>query len=179
MSRKTHAEPKGSATEKKVGTTVATTTPDRGARFDPFAQMHLGDWFDRWPEIFARRWPESFQNMPFAESGFRLEQFVDEDGTIVVRGELPGLDADKDVTVTVDGDRLTIAGNREERTEKKGDGTYRSEFHYGSFERSLRMPAGARTDGIEATYTNGILEVRVPCDADEPAVTKIPIRAAD
>jgi HSP20 family protein len=182
MSRKTDTHKKAQTSETtdvETPRSGVTPVPDRPARFDPFAQMHLGEWFERWPEIFARRWPESFQGVPFGDAGFRMEQFVDTDGSTVVRGELPGLDADKDVTITVDGDRLTIAGKREERTEQRTDGTFRSEFHYGSFERALRLPAGARTDGITASYNNGILEVRVPCDADEPTVTKIPIGTSD
>jgi HSP20 family protein len=142
---------------------------------DPFGRLGLTDWFDRWPDLFARRWPESFHGLPFVEEGFRMEQFVEDDGTIVVRGELPGLDPDEDVTITLDDDRLTIAGSREERHEDKSNGGYRSEFRYGSFERSVRMPAGAKTDEVTATYVDGILEVRVPVDTETPEVTRIPI----
>ena len=142
---------------------------------DPFSRIGLSEWFDRWPDLFARRWPESFHGLPFAEEGFRMEHFVEDDGTIVVRGELPGLDPDEDVTITLDDDRLTIAGEREERHEDKDNGGYRSEFRYGSFERSVRLPAGAKTDEVTATYDNGILEVRVPVDTDAPEITTIPI----
>mgnify|MGYP003573866110 CR=1 FL=1 len=142
------------------------------SRLDPFA-----DWFDRWPEMFARRWPESFHAMTssFADRGFRMEQFVDEDGALVVRGELPGLDPEQDVTIVVEGDRLKISGTREERSEDSTDGTFRTEFDYGAFERSVALPTGARTDDITAGYTNGILEVRVPIDAERTEATKIPI----
>lgn len=152
----------------------------RPSRFDPFAPSHLADWFDRWPEVFSRRWPESFQAMtsPFAEQGFRMEQFVDDAGTLVVRGELPGLDPDEDVTIVVEGDRLKISGSREERSEETTDGTFRSEFHYGSFARSVPLPTGARTDDITADYTNGILEVRIPIDEKRAAVTTIPIASS-
>jgi HSP20 family protein len=179
MSRKLDTKKTPSTETAKVEAPAAGATPDRPARFDPFAQMHLGEWFERWPEIFARRWPESFQGVPFGEAGFRMEQFIDTDNSMVIRGELPGLDVDKDVTITLDGGRLVIAGKREERMEEKSDGSFRSEFHYGSFERSVRLPAGARANAIEASYNKGILEVRVPCDAEEPAVTKIPIGVSD
>ena len=142
---------------------------------DPFARIGLGEWFDRWPELFARRWPESFHGMPFIDEGFKMEQFVEDDGTIVVRGELPGLDPDEDVEITVDGDHLTIVGEREERHEDKKNGGYRSEFRYGTFQRSVRLPAGAKTDAVSAKYVDGILEVRVPVDTETPAVTTIPI----
>jgi HSP20 family protein len=131
--------------------------------------------------MVSRRWPESFQAMtsPFAEQGFRMEQFVDDDGALVIRGELPGLDPDEDVTIVVEGDHLKISGSREERSEETTDRSFRTEFHYGSFARSVALPSGARTDDITAAYTNGILEVRVPIDEESAAVTTIPIATAD
>lgn len=153
--------------------TVPATTPT--ILPDPFPRLGLSDWFDRWPDLFARRWPESFHGIPFVDEGFRMEQFVEDDGTIVVRGELPGLDPDEDVTITLDDDRLTIAGEREERREDKKNGGFRSEFRYGSFERTVRLPVGAKADQVEATYVDGILEVRIPVDTEVPEATKIPI----
>ncbi|MEL6894257.1 MAG: hypothetical protein AAFP84_21880, partial [Actinomycetota bacterium] len=79
---------------------------DRHSVFDPIGRLHLADWFERWPEIFARRWPDSFEGVPFVESAFRMEQYTD-DGTLVLRSELPGLDLDEDVKITVADDVLT------------------------------------------------------------------------
>ena len=166
MTKKT----KTSSTLETMPSTTATVLPD------PFARLGLSDWFDRWPDLFARRWPESFHGIPFVEESFRMEQFVEDDGTIVVRGELPGLDPDEDVTITIDDDRLTIAGEREERHEDKKNGGFRSEFRYGSFERSLVLPPTADPDEVEATYTDGILEVRVPMGEAETTTRKVAIR---
>lgn len=166
---------KMSKSMEPAATGQVLTGTREGSMFDPWPLMSLSDWFDRWPEMFARRWPESFRGTHFVEEGFRMEQFVEDDGTVVVRGELPGLDVDNDVTITVDDNELTIVGTREERTEDSANGAYRSEFHYGSFRRSVHLPPGAKTDDVEATYTDGILEVRVPVDADAPVVTKVPI----
>ena len=164
-------------TKKTTPVTTVETTPATTTTLlpDPFARMGLSDWFDRWPDVFARRWPEAFHGMPFVDEGFRMEQFVEDDGTIVVRGELPGLDPDQDVTITVDDDRLVIAGAREERNEDRQNGGYRSEFRYGSFERTVRLPSGAKADDITAAYIDGILEVRVPVDTETPKVTTVPI----
>ena len=135
----------------------------------------VAEWFDRWPEFFGRRWPE-FRDMPFIGEACLLEQFTDDDGTLVLRAELPGLRDDDDVDVTIDDGRLTISGTREECTEHKEKDTFRSEFRYGSFERTVRLPAGADTDAIVATYDEGILEVRVPVDEARPSATSIPIK---
>jgi HSP20 family protein len=93
---------------------------------------------------------------PFGGQVMRVEDYVD-DGQYVVRAELPGVDPEKDVDLTVENGVLTI---RAERREEKKEGG-RSEFRYGSFTRSVTLPPGADENDVTATYTNGILEVRV------------------
>lgn len=151
--------------------TTTPTTTEVPAKHEPT----LSDWFDRWPDLFARRWPESLQGIPFFDDKFRMEQYVEDDGTMVVRGELPGMDPDEDVTITAGDGRLTISAKRENHTEESKGGRFRSEFHYGSFERSVALPAGAQTDDVTATYTDGILEVRVPVETETDAVKKVPV----
>ncbi len=87
----------------------------------------------------------------------RVEDYVDE-GQHVVRAELPGIDPENDVDITVQDGILTITAER--REEKKEGG--RSEFRYGSFSRSVSLPAGADEEDVTATYRDGILEVRTP-----------------
>lgn len=152
--------------------TTQETTPTAGPN-----NLTWSEWFDHWPEMFARRWPESFRTMPFGMFGemFPLEQLTDEDGTMVVRAELPGIDPAEDVTVAIDGDHMTISGERRERSEHRDQHGYHSEFQYGSFSRTVRLPVGACTDDVAASYRDGILEVRVPVDADTPTTRHVPI----
>ncbi len=152
------------------------TTSSEVATTEMFGRPFLPEWFERWPDFLGRRWPEGFANIPFFGEGFRLEQFTDDDGTLVLRAELPGLDDDDDVDVSVDDGRLTISGTREHRSEHKEQDSFHSEFRYGSFERTIRLPAGAQVDEILATYDDGILEVRVPVDADSSSVKTVPIK---
>lgn len=100
----------------------------------------------------------------------RVEDFV-EDGRYVLRAEMAGLDPDNDVEVTVQGDVLTIRG---ERREEKKDRNHQ-EFHYGSFSRSVTLPAGADPDAVDASYTDGVLEVRVPMTAPEAGTRTVPV----
>jgi len=90
---------------------------------------------------------------------FRVEDYT-EDGTYVVRAELPGLDPDKDIDVTADSGVLTIRAERREEHEEP----HHSEFRYGSLTRSVTLPATADTKKITASYDNGILQVSVPLD---------------
>jgi HSP20 family protein len=88
---------------------------------------------------------------------FRVEDYTD-DGKYIIRAELPGVDPEQDVDVTVEAGVLTIRAER--REESKRD--RHSEFKYGSMTRSISLPDGTDADNITATYDKGILEVTVP-----------------
>ena len=125
-------------------------------------------WFDR-PFLDLPLWKDLM-----GESTLKVEEY-ERDGTMVVRAEMPGLDPEKDVEITVVDGRLHVQAERRSETttdDKKG---YRSEFHYGMFERTLRLPPGATEKDIKATYTDGILEVNIPIDTTELEAKKIPI----
>ena len=107
----------------------------------------------------------------------RLIPLEDEvqDGRYVLRAELPGIDPAKDVDITVSDGRLTIKAERTEKAESKG----RSEFSYGSFVRSVSLPAGANEDDITATYDQGILTVSVGVSETTTAEKHIAVKAAN
>lgn len=91
------------------------------------------------------------------------------DERYTVRAEIPGLDPEKDVQVTVADNMLTIRAERkvEEKTAN------RTEFRYGTLRRTVRLPDNADTTAITAVYDKGILEVTVPLSAEAPAVRQI------
>jgi HSP20 family protein len=131
------------------------------------------------PEWFRFEMPDLFRRMldfEFEPGWLRVEEFVD-DGTLVVRAELPDIDPDKDVELSVTEGVLHIRAQREEKTEKREKDLYRSEFRFGSFARNVVLPEGVKGDDITASYQDGILEVRAPLPAGEekPPVTKVPI----
>ena len=84
------------------------------------------------------------------------------DKDLVIRAELPGIDPEKDVEISLDQNVLTIRGERryEERQSGNGGGS-RFESGFGSFSRSILLPDGVDESAIHATYENGILEVVV------------------
>ncbi|MBT2595109.1 Hsp20/alpha crystallin family protein [Arthrobacter sp. ISL-72] len=108
-------------------------------------------------------------------SSMRVEQFMD-GNALVVRAEVPGLDPEKDVDVSVADGMLHIKTEREEKSEHKGKTGYRSEFRYGSFSRSVALPPGAREEDVTATYKDGVLEVRAPAPEQPPTTEKRKIR---
>ena len=80
----------------------------------------------------------------------------------VIRAELPGIDPEKDVELTVSGGFLHVLARRTEQSEHKDKKGFRSEFRYGEFGRDIDLPAGAKEADIKAKYRDGILEIRVP-----------------
>jgi HSP20 family protein len=97
-----------------------------------------------------------------AESGWlRVEEFRDGD-MFVVRAEMPGIDPEKDVEISVEEDMLHIQAEKEEKSEHKDKDGYRSEFRYGSFSRDLPVPHGTKAEDVKAEYHDGVLDIRVP-----------------
>jgi HSP20 family protein len=105
----------------------------------------------------------------------RVEEF-DEDGTRVVRAEMPGLDPDKDVEVSVADGLLTIRAERTEREETSKRHFHRKEIRYGGFSRTVALPEGVNEGDVSATYKDGILEVRIPVpETPKTEAKRIPI----
>lgn len=89
-----------------------------------------------------------------------IEMF-DRKDEIVVKAEVPGLDK-PDIQVSVDGDLLTVKGEKKRETETKKEDYYFSERTYGAFSRSLRLPVEVKADKVTANLNNGVLEVHLP-----------------
>jgi HSP20 family protein len=121
------------------------------------------------------RWPETLLGFPGYLDEFRLEELVSDD-ELVIRAELPGIDPDKDLHITVSDHMLRVSAERHERKEATEKGKYRSEFRYGTFERRVALPTRVSEHDVKATYEDGILEVRLPIDCKTTEATKIPVQ---
>ena len=105
---------------------------------------------------------------------FRVEEGA-RDNRYVIRAELPGLDPDRDIEVTVEGSTLTIHAERRQ----EDSGPYRSEFRYGSLTRLVRLPAKVDAKDVTARYDRGVLEVSVPVREVRPEGIRVAIEKAD
>ncbi len=95
-------------------------------------------------------------------TGFVPAAEVTKDGQdAVVRVELPGLDAAKDITVEVDGGRLVVRGERRDERSEESDGRSLREVRYGTFQRAFALPRHVSADAVSASYDAGVLTVRV------------------
>lgn len=101
----------------------------------------------------------------------RIEESLD-DETYVLRLELPGVDPESDVEITVADGTLTVTAERGTEQDQKR----RTEFRYGSYSRSVRLPAGARGDEATASYKDGVLTVSVPVPESGSGTKTIQVR---
>ena len=133
------------------------------------------DVFDRLDRIFDE-WSKSLpwhrlslvgNDWP-TENMIRVDEFR-ENGNLVIRAELPGIDPDKDVELTVSDGMLHIDAEHREEEKVEEKGYVRHELRSGSFARTLPLPEGVSESDVTATYKDGILEIRIPAPVSEPA----------
>lgn len=90
-------------------------------------------------------------------------------GEFIVRANLPGMKRE-DIELTVDENSLTIQGEIQEEKTAEDERFYRRERRQGSFIRRIPLHAPVRTEGVKATFRDGVLEVRLP--KVEPAIPR-------
>lgn len=104
----------------------------------------------------------------------RLDVFQKGD-ELIVKADLPGMKKE-DVTITLEDGDLVLKGERKEEKEVKEENFYRAECSYGSFYRRLPLTFKGDPTRIDAKFTDGVLEVRLPVPmAEEPKPQTIPI----
>ncbi len=144
--------------------------PGTLTRWDPFSELgelrsRFDRMFDEWLDGRERAWTPAID-------------VVREDGHLVVRADLPGLKPGE-VKIEVEDDILTVSGEHRESKEEKDESYVRRERRYGSFSRSMRLPAGVDPKKIEAKTHEGIVEVTIPLpkEAKKEPVKIIPTAA--
>jgi len=127
-------------------------------RWEPFGNVE--DVFARMPSIFGR-WPQSLDVNARRDQEWAPSVDISEtDSEYLVRAELPAVNKD-DVHVTIDGDMLTISGERKQKTEETKEKVHRVETVYGRFSRSFTLPDNADTASIRAESKDGVITVHV------------------
>jgi HSP20 family protein len=138
-------------------------------------ERRMADFFDRFfSEPFFR--PSAWER-PFWRAEVwapAIESHV-ENGNLIVKADLPGIDP-KEVSISVQGNLLTIEGERKHEEKKEKEGYFYEELAYGKFSRTISLPAGVDADKVKATYKDGVLEITMPAPK-ELAPKRIQIEA--
>lgn len=107
---------------------------------------------------------------PFGGQTIRVEDATEND-RYIVRAEIPGIDPEKDMEISVSHGVLTIRAERQESRE----GRRRSEFRYGSYERHIRLPDTIEQDEIKASYDQGIVTITMPFKEPKESARRVPV----
>jgi HSP20 family protein len=130
-------------------------------RFSDVERM-FEDWFeDFWSRPFPRMWRPGFGRL----RGISLEapalDVYEQKDDVIVKAEIPGLTKDE-IDISLEGNTLTIKGEKNKEEEVKEEDYYRCERTYGAFSRSIELPVAVQTDKVNASFKNGVLEIRLP-----------------
>jgi HSP20 family protein len=127
-------------------------------RWDPFTTTlaRLDREFD---DLVRRGWGVAAQG---TRAAFVPPVEVTTEGSDVrIRLELPGVDIERDVQVSVDKGRLVIRGERRDERDGQQGAYLVRELRYGAFHREFALPEGVTGEHVEASYDQGMLEVVV------------------
>jgi HSP20 family protein len=97
------------------------------------------------------------------------------DKAVEVKLDLPGVTA-KEIDIQLNGNLLTVRGERKEEQEKKGKSYHRIERRYGSFSRSVTLPCPVQEDEVAAEYRDGVLTITLP-KTEEAKTRKISVKS--
>jgi HSP20 family protein len=130
----------------------------------------LDRFFDDWFERPSRVWM-----VPSWDETLLLDAYR-ENGNLVVKAEIPGVSSE-DLDLTVKEGILTISGENRAEEKIEEENYIRRERSYGSFSRSLALPAEAEGDKAEAVFEDGVLTVTIPvAEEPEPESVKIEVK---
>lgn len=160
--------------DKKKEVTVTGPESEVQMYSSPFKEMErmFNDYFQQ--RFFAPAWMPRFKFPELADVSTSVDMFEEGDN-LVIKAELPGMKKE-DINVDLKEDVITISGQKksEEKTERKD--FHRIERSFGSFTRRLQLPVEIKADKVEASFKDGVLEIKLPkSDAAKQKAKKIAI----
>jgi HSP20 family protein len=155
---------------------------DKPVRFNRRTDIAPMDAFHREIDrLFGRMFddfglPSPWRNEPASwDAGWPAINMAEDKNEIVITAELPGVN-EKDVSIELAGETLTLRGETETEKEEKGRRWTRIERSTGSFHRTIELPCGVREEGAKASFKRGLLTIHLPkAEPDEAKNRVIPI----
>jgi len=102
----------------------------------------------------------------------------EENGELCLRADLPGMQP-QDLDVGVDGDVLTISGERKSEQNRNERDYHVMERSHGRFQRSVRLPFTPNPDEVRADVRHGVLEIHIPKHSAQERSRRIQVRGED
>jgi HSP20 family protein len=117
-----------------------------------------------------RVFPDGFTSL-FNKSdggiGFPIDLHETEN-EIVATCNLPGIENQEDLRIDVENNMLSVSGVVQKSQDIKEDQVHRQERYFGRFQRSVSLPTSVNGEGVKATYKNGVLQIHIPKQKEEP-----------
>ena len=153
---------------KPATTTAPSALATRSNVFDPFRAMREMMRFDPFAEMSSFNDASAIQFSPDFEVKETNEGYL-------FRADVPGL-KEKDLEISMTGNRLTVAGHRDADRREETDRYFLYERSYGSFARSFTLPDGVDGNKVNAELKDGVLTMLVPRRPDTQP-RKIPVKS--
>jgi len=148
------------------------------ARWDPFRSINreLSSLHREMDDLFRRTFGAAAETRGGSVINPMINTYAKGD-TFCVEAEIPGVEKEN-LDVSVDGNILTVQGERKESKEVKEEEYFVRESQAGSFVRRLSLPEGVNTDQVHASYENGILKISMPLEKKLSSGRKVQIEGS-
>src|SRR6202163_2395686 len=136
-------------------------------RWEPLREFStMQDRMNRLNRLFRESYsPEGPEDALTTTSFAPPVDIYEDEHTITLKLEVPGID-EKDIDVRVEGNTLTVHGERKIEKEEKEENYRRVERQYGSFTRNFTLPTTVDSEKVSATYDKGVLKIALPKKAE-------------
>jgi HSP20 family protein len=136
-------------------------------RWEPLREFStMQDRMNRMNRLFRESYsPEGPEEALTTTSFAPPVDIYEDEHTITLKLEVPGID-EKDIDVRVEGNTLTVHGERKIEKEEKEENFRRVERQYGSFTRSFTLPSSVDPAQVSADYDKGVLKIRLAKKAE-------------
>ncbi len=142
---------------------------------DPFSLLSsVRDEMDRLFQNSLAPWRPSGDNYPEGDWTPEVD-VIEEENSVIIRANIPGLKKE-DIDLSVVDDTLILKGEKKQESEVKKENYHRIERSYGFFQRGIPLPSAVDADKVEASYKDGVLEVKLPRKEEAKKAKKIAIK---
>jgi len=146
-------------------------------RWEPFREFStLQDRMNRMNRLFRESYsPEGPEEALTTTSFAPPVDIYEDEHNIALKLEVPGID-EKDIDVRIEGNTLTVHGERKFEKDEKEENFRRVERQYGSFTRSFTLPSSVDSGQVSANYDNGVLKIKLAKKAEaKPKQIKVSV----
>ena len=146
-------------------------------RWDPFADMaQLREQVNR---LFEQSITRTGHEPASLRTWAPVVDIAETDDALLMHVELPGVNP-AEINIQVEGDTLTLRGERKFHQEEKGKQYVRIERAYGAFQRSFTLNVPIKQDQVHAAYRDGVLEITLPkAEEVKPKLIKVNIETPE